>query len=156
MTKTHDGASGKSFPEASDNLRRPRKRPPDLDPARAADIIGVIGRMAGRVDWAAVVAAVAASTGHTYTRQTLSGHVSISAAYSDRKRGKAPKPARRSRSSSMQAALERIKVVEAQRDAARLEVAALVEANQRYVANAQDFGMSIARLVAPLSRTDRS
>ena len=56
----------------------------------------------------------------------------------------------------MQAALDRSRVLEAERDAARLQVAALLETNQRYVTNAQSFGMPLALLAAPLARSARS
>ncbi len=151
-----DDPAAKAPPAAGDNLRRPRRRPPDLEPARAAAIVAVIGRMAGRVDWARVVDAVAEEMGTTYTRQTLSGHVSIHAAYKERKRGTKPKPGVRSRSSGMQAALDRAAKLEAERDAARLQVRQLLEMNERYVVNAQNYGMPMAVLVAPVTRIERA
>lgn len=158
MTSDNEGQGrgGKAFAAPQDNLRRPRRRPPDLDPAQATAVIAVISRMTGKVDWVAVVAAVRSEMGVTYTRQSLGGHVSIRAAYKNRKKGGLAKPGVRSRSSGMQAALDRNKVLEAERDAARRQVAALLEVNQRYIVNAQNYGMPLARLIVPLAPAGRS
>lgn len=132
------------------------RRSANLDGDRIKSVIGIIRRMPEPVSWQGIVDAVERELGDAYTRQALSAHAPIRAAYDGRKRGEPARPGGPRLSQRARANKDRIDQLVAKVARAERERDACREAMARWAHNAFQFGMSEWELDAPLEAIDRS
>ncbi|RZL04146.1 MAG: hypothetical protein EOP36_01550 [Rubrivivax sp.] len=133
--------------------RSPKARAPNLTPELITEIVVIIQQWTGRLTWPALVCAIEHSKRVTYTRQTLSKHRPIAAAYDEYRKRPALNQTtirRRGGSQELQMVLEEL-------DAAKAEVTRLKAENERlcgqfvrWAHNASQRGLTEKYLNQPL------
>lgn len=132
--------------------RTPRTRSPNLDPERIEGIVAIIRNWRGPLTWKALCNEIKRRTGDLYTRQALSKHEPIYAAYTTYGESPAPADSAKARSKTDQQIRKlrlRISELEQIRDA-------LLERFARWAVNAAEAGLTEEFLNRPLQAINRS
>jgi hypothetical protein len=134
--------------------RKARKRPPNLDLERIEVIVDVIQKWGGRLTWEALCSEIERRIGDKYTRQGLSKHVSIQAAYTAYHI--APAPVRSDKSSKRLNAEERMRRLQLKINGLERVRDALLERFARWAVRAAEAGLTEEYLNQPLPPINRS
>jgi hypothetical protein len=131
---------------------RRRKRSPNLDLDRVERIVEIIRGWRGRLTWQALCNEIKRQTGDLYTRQALSKHVPIQAAYDAYQRK--PMPAESDKSLSR--AEKRIRTLQLKISELEQVRSVLLERFARWAVNAAEAGLTEEFLNRPLQSINRS
>lgn len=134
------------------------RRAKNLDDQLIQEIVEILDGWIGPLSWDALIEKVDVRLRQRYTRQTLSKHERIKQAFALRKKSLASRKSAEPKKvgdPALQAALDRIARLEAERERLRMENQNLLEQFMRWTYNASARGLGVDFLNQPLPMVEK-